>query len=65
MCINSTWPLQEANLTRADKGTCQKLLSLAERGGGLPPLSAKFFEHNDFPLMGGDVPPYSVKEKLC
>ena len=43
------------------QGTRQKLLSkfFPLRGGGLPPISAKGFWKNDFPLRGrgGGVPP--------
>ena len=40
------------------KGTLQKLLSgFCPLRGGVPPLSAKLFGHNDFPLRGGGVPP--------
>ena len=54
-----------AHNTASAKGTLQKLLSgFFIVKGGVPPLSAKLFEHNDCPLRGGEVPPNSVKEKI-
>ena len=32
--------------------------------GGYPPFPLTFFEHNDFPLRGGGVPPHFVQEKI-
>ena len=44
------------------KGTFQKLLSgFFPLRGGVPPLSASFFEHNDFPLRGGGYPPIPLR----
>ena len=40
------------NLSKSFSGFCPL------RGGGVPPLSAKLFEHNDCPLGGGGTPQF-------
>ena len=33
------------------------------KGGGDPPFPLSFFEHNDFPLRGGEYPPIPLRKK--